>query len=185
MLHPAIKLRRSKIQGKGLIAVKKIPKGTILWRLSNKDRIYSLQKYRKFSAKYRKLLNKYCYADGPNLIYCTDDAKYLNHSCDPNGSGLETVVMDIAIKDILKGEEVAYDYALLMVDGERMRCSCGMKNCRKIIKKASKNSALYKRLKKQAKNPVKYLGKVNQPLLVAEDLCPCGSGKKWQKCHGS
>ncbi|MEK9135394.1 MAG: SET domain-containing protein-lysine N-methyltransferase [Patescibacteria group bacterium] len=185
MLHPAVKLKKSLIQGSGLIAVKKIPKGTILWRLGNSDRIYSPQEYKKFSKKYRKLLDKYSYIDDfDRFVYCTDNAKYWNHSCNPNSSSLQAVDMEIAIKDIQPREEITFDYALVMGDDETMRCCCGAKNCRKVIKKIDEDSMLCKRLRKQVVNVVKYLGKVEQPLLTAEDICPCGSGKKYKKCHG-
>ena len=60
---------------------------------------------------------------------------YINHSCDGN------IIFNkngdyIARRNIKKGEELTYDYALLS-SGNRVfirRCLCQSKNCRKIIK---------------------------------------------------
>ena len=58
---------------------------------------------------------------------------YFNHSCEGN-LGFDDDGDFIAIRDITKGEELTYDYALAESNPEfRMLCTCGSKNCRKII----------------------------------------------------
>ncbi|AGK57099.1 nuclear protein SET [Hyphomicrobium denitrificans 1NES1] len=55
---------------------------------------------------------------------------YVNHSCDPN-SGLSGQITLVAMRDILPGEEITYDYA--MSDGspyDEFTCSCGSPHCR-------------------------------------------------------
>ncbi len=57
----------------------------------------------------------------------------LNHSCNPN-VGVRGQITFVAMRDIPAGAELTIDYA--MVDGdpaERMECSCGSAECRKII----------------------------------------------------
>lgn len=60
-------------------------------------------------------------------------AKYTNHLCDAN------LYVDnfcyVAKRDIKIGEEIGEDYAEDETPGFRMKCKCGSKNCRKIIKK--------------------------------------------------
>ncbi len=62
---------------------------------------------------------------------------YINHSCNPN-SGLiikNEKVNLIAIKNIKNGKEITYDYSTTInEDNWKMRCNCGSKICRKIIK---------------------------------------------------
>jgi hypothetical protein len=57
----------------------------------------------------------------------------LNHSCHPN-VGVRGQITFVAMRDIPAGAELTIDYA--MIDGnpaERMACSCGAPDCRKII----------------------------------------------------
>ena len=57
----------------------------------------------------------------------------LNHSCRPN-VGVRGQITFVAMHDISAGSELTIDYA--MIDGdpaERMKCSCGAPECRKVI----------------------------------------------------
>jgi len=65
---------------------------------------------------------------------------YFNHSCNPN-SGIRGKNELVALKKIMPGEEIYYDYSSVSWDdrwtniyGEwTMKCGCGEKNCRKVI----------------------------------------------------
>jgi uncharacterized protein len=63
---------------------------------------------------------------------------YVNHSCNPN-VGFRGSNFMVAIKDIKKGEEIVYDYAMVISSNPKstnyfeMECHCGAKDCRKII----------------------------------------------------
>ena len=58
---------------------------------------------------------------------------YLNHSCDGN-CGFDDAGDFVAIRDIWKGEELSYDYALLESNPVfAMDCACGNKNCRHLV----------------------------------------------------
>ena len=60
---------------------------------------------------------------------------YVNHSCNPN-VGFKGQIFMVAIRNINKGEEIAYDYAMVMHPNEssnsyfKIKCLCGSKNCR-------------------------------------------------------
>ena len=57
----------------------------------------------------------------------------LNHACRPN-VGVRGQITFVAMHDIPAGAELTIDYA--MIDGdpdERMECSCGAPECRKVI----------------------------------------------------
>jgi len=57
-----------------------------------------------------------------------------NHSCVPN-AGIKNDRFLTAIKDILPGEEICYDYSTTMdEDYWTLICKCGQKNCRRVIK---------------------------------------------------
>ena len=58
---------------------------------------------------------------------------HLNHSCDPN-VGVRGQITFVAMREVSPGSELTIDYA--MIDGdpsERMQCSCGTRDCRKVI----------------------------------------------------
>lgn len=62
----------------------------------------------------------------------------LNHSCDPNlgFKMLEGIVSLVAIKPIVPGREVVFDYSTTMFeeeDEQPMPCKCGADNCRGVI----------------------------------------------------
>ncbi|KKR31810.1 MAG: Nuclear protein SET [Parcubacteria group bacterium GW2011_GWF2_39_8b] len=60
--------------------------------------------------------------------------EYLNHSCNPNSSIKGKVTM-VALKNIKEGEEITIDYSIIEGDDMwKMKCNCGEKNCRKIIR---------------------------------------------------
>ncbi|MFA7302215.1 MAG: SET domain-containing protein-lysine N-methyltransferase [Candidatus Paceibacterota bacterium] len=63
---------------------------------------------------------------------------YVNHSCEPN-AGFKRSNFMLAIQDIPKGDEVRYDYAMIIAGNPdsknyfSMECTCGSVLCRKII----------------------------------------------------
>jgi len=59
-------------------------------------------------------------------------ARYIAHSCNPN-CGIKNMFEVVAMKDIKKGEEITWDYAMTENSDFRMKCMCGAKSCRKII----------------------------------------------------
>lgn len=78
---------------------------------------------------------------------------YVNHSCDPN-TGFKGSNFMVAMRDTKKGEEVLYDYAMIIASNSKslnyfkMDCFCGSKLCRKIIDEEGwKNPELQRRYK--------------------------------------
>lgn len=61
-----------------------------------------------------------------------DPGRLVNHSCRPNLG----VVADrrlIALRDIVAGEELRFDYSTTISDGWTMTCCCGVAECRGVI----------------------------------------------------
>lgn len=59
-------------------------------------------------------------------------ARYIAHSCDPN-CGIKNLFEVVAMRDIEKGEEITWDYAMTENSDFRMECKCGAKCCRKVV----------------------------------------------------
>ncbi len=60
------------------------------------------------------------------------NARFINHSCDPN-CGIKGLNILVAMKDIVKGQELTWDYDMTEDSDWRMECACGSVNCRKTI----------------------------------------------------
>lgn len=166
-LHPNIAVRTSRIAGRGLIAKKFIPRGTIIWTYSDKEvRRYTVSQYRKFSNKYRKTLRHYAYTDySGEIVYTLGNARFFNHSCDPNTTDALREDVAVAIRDIEPGEEVTYDYGLLMGRWEpKMKCHCKNARCRKLIGPVSHSSKIFRELMRRAKIALRDSKKVRQTM---------------------
>lgn len=137
---PYVSVRKSRIHSNGIFAKKNIPKGAriieyvgekITKAEADRRADIPLEKNKKnssYGAVYIFILNKRDDIDG-NVPYNT--ARLINHSCDPN---CETEIIRghvwvIALRDIKKGEEVAYNYNYDIEDYEDHKCFCGSKRC--------------------------------------------------------
>ncbi len=117
MLLVKTELKQSPIHGFGLFAAEWIPKNTTVWCLALAfDKIVDCP---LISAVAREFLQKYAYRDkySNDLILCSDDARFINHSETPNlkpGSWSSlSYGCDIALRDIRIGEEITIDYRLI------------------------------------------------------------------------
>jgi len=169
ILHPDIIKKRSPLSGYGLFASKNIPVGTVIWKYGN-VRVYSKKQYDNFTEAYKSILRHYCYegVDG-TLVYCTDNSKYFNHSCDPNTMSIDSE-KDITIRDVLKSEELTYDYGYWYLPwNEPFKCNCNSLICREIIKRELPYSDTVKRLNRRAKVAWRNSSNVEQALLKSHD----------------
>ena len=167
MLHPFIDLKQSRINGRGLFANSFIPKGTVLWvHVPSLEINYSYDQFDKFSKKYQDYLIKYAYWWKGKICLGKDNSKYWNHSCDPNTAPVPSNPnkWDFAIKDIQKGEEITYDYALFM-DHTSFVCQCNSLICRKKVVRLNGNTLPIRKLKARALAAEEFLNSVNQQLL--------------------
>lgn len=60
-------------------------------------------------------------------------AQLVTHSCNPN-CGIKDKVKIVAIRKIKKGEEISFDYDMSENSDWKMRCKCGNKSCRRLIR---------------------------------------------------
>lgn len=100
------------------------------------------------------------------------DARFINHSCDPNCQiekwkvNGEFCIGVVALEDIKAGTELTYDYKFESVSDDMMKCHCGSTKCRGLIgenrrveddsrSRASGSAATSKGGKKEAFKPKK------------------------------
>jgi hypothetical protein len=121
-----MRIGRSKF-GKGLFAATKISAGTVLCKIAGNEMDF---------AKTVSLKDKESHAlqiDIDRYILCEPPFLFSNHSCNPN-CGINTKMEMITLKDIQRGEELLWDYSTSMLERHwTLECSCGEKQCRKII----------------------------------------------------
>ena len=134
MLHPAIRLGPSAIQGIGLIADRPISWGEIVWALDRNVPIWSLSDVELWPRERQEEFDKYSFQCGEDRFALTDGAeRYMNHSCDPNTWWMDDTTL-VACRDIQVSEEVTYDYTTCDIARQYTRsCNCGSKYCRKTI----------------------------------------------------
>lgn len=108
-------LAPSAIHGIGLFAAAPIPAGTPVWRLdAGIDLDVDEAALARTSTVAQLQVQRYAYADPVRRVrvLCADDARFFNHSDEPNcrdapeSDGLVT----IAVRDIADGEELTWDY---------------------------------------------------------------------------
>lgn len=127
-----LEVKPSKIHGTGLFLKESFVKGAFIARIPG-----------KLSTVKRQLLNTPEEAlmhpnwVGISMSYWIDPDipfKYLNHSCDPT-CGIKEKTNLYALRNLKAGDEVTIDYST--IEGNpywQIKCSCGLKNCRRIIR---------------------------------------------------
>ena len=127
------KIKKSNIDNKGLIAAKKIKKGSKIieykGKLISKKESDDNPKFDNTKRIYIFEINKRYDLDGD---FKFNTARLINHSCNPNceviGEGLKLWIQ--SIKDIKKGEELSYDYGFSFdQDFKNYPCKCNSLNC--------------------------------------------------------
>jgi SET domain-containing protein len=140
-LAPLLRVRRSRVHGRGVFAARKIRKGTRVVEYLG-DRITHKEADRRYEAKEEGDNHTFLFIVDRGVIIDAgvkgNDARFINHGCDPN---CESVIEDRrvfieAIRTIQPGDELNYDYQIGRdkddppnVD-EIFACRCGAASCR-------------------------------------------------------
>jgi SET domain-containing protein len=110
-------LRPSSIQGLGLFAAAPILKGTVTWVFEpGFDLLFTPEQIEALPAVARALVMRHAYLSivQGRYVYCTDDARFWNHSAKPNNGEVaqqrHAEPANIALRDIAAGEEMTVDY---------------------------------------------------------------------------
>lgn len=136
-------VRRSKLHGTGVFATRKIPAGTRIIEYGG-TRISAAEADRRHPTNPDDPFHTFFFALSSGKVIDGgdegNDARWINHSCTPNCETQEgrhgKRVYVVALRDIARGEELVYDYGLVL-DGkitkalkEGYRCLCATEQCR-------------------------------------------------------
>ena len=167
---PYFEVRQSAIQGRGGFAVRPIKKGTQIIEYVG-ERISQKEADRRYDDASMKRHHTFLFSlDSGKVIDAAvggNDARFINHSCDPNCQAIETRgrIFIEALRDIQAGEELNYDYAYerseetTPEDEALYMCKCGSPKCRGSILAPSKPKRKQAASKSKAKSKVKQKSK--------------------------
>jgi SET domain-containing protein len=122
-LNELTEVRESKISGLGLFAKTFIPKGTA-WFECEPHQVLMISKYQyqalcqshdsPLSKGFIDAIKTYTYYEAKfdALIFCVDNARFVNHSFTPNSGadGPRSSLKSVALRDIYPGEEITENY---------------------------------------------------------------------------
>ncbi len=117
-------IKKSKISGKGVFALRDFEKGEVVLRWNPKP-------IKKSEMELLSVREKNCVIPFSGRYFIMQSPeRYINHSCEANTTVKDN--SDVAIREIKKGEEITSDY-IKTKGGSSFECKCGSKKCRKII----------------------------------------------------
>ena len=137
-------IRPSAKQGLGAFATEPIRAGTRLIEYAG-ERLTPAEADARYPDNDDERHHTYLFAIDDDVVIDAavdgNEARFINHSCDPN---CDAVIDDgriwiESIRDISRGEELAYDYAYILEERHtpaakrRYPCNCGAGNCRGTI----------------------------------------------------
>ncbi len=139
-----IQVRKSGVHGKGVFALQDIPAGTRLIEYTGEriDWPEALDRHPHDPSDPNHTF--YFSLDDGNVIDANvggNASRWINHSCDPNCEADEAegrVFID-ALRDLQAGEELFYDYGLVIDERytpklkKEYECRCGAPNCRRTM----------------------------------------------------
>ena len=126
--HPHVQIRQTS-KGRGVFAIQDIPQGALIAEffgdvfLSN-----AASKLPSVMVDHALQIGPTQYVHAPNSL-----AEIINHSCDPC-AGIHNFKQVVTIRDVQKGEEITWDYAMTEMSDWRLdNCLCGSSRCRGTI----------------------------------------------------
>ena len=126
-----VEVKDAKKKGKGIFALKDIKKGEEILYFTGE--VVEVEDESKYPEHIRDHWHPIDEKNGKKVYILPESPwKYMNHSCEPN-AGVKNDRYLVAIKNIKKRDEINIDYSTLFLEGWKMECKCGSKNCRKII----------------------------------------------------
>ena len=164
-------------KGYAVFAKRNYKKGETVWVLSG-DKMTS-KSVEVLQAKYLRGIIDPLQVGPQEYILLDSPSIYFNHSCAPN-AGVRYKSTLAALRDIKKGDEITYDYSTTI--DETFECKCGSKQCRGGI---FDFLAIPKRIQRYY-----FVNRaipdfiIKRLIRVNKGLCPCGSKKKYDICHG-
>ena len=126
MLTIKASAKASSLNGIGLFADEKIPKGTITWRFDPRfDILFDPREVEKMDEAQQQLIDRYSYLSkhSGKYVYSIDDSRFTNHSSKHNNIDVvrlegEIETCGVANREIEPGEEILVNYRLFDVHDE-------------------------------------------------------------------
>lgn len=133
-ISPKVELRNGRI-GRGLHAVKPLLPGELVIDFAKGPGklLSTTEANRLFDSG-----NDYMIQVGDNEFFVAtnheelEEADFINHSCDPN-CGIRGSLQIVALRKILPGDEITYDYAMSESSDYQLSCRCLSGICREVI----------------------------------------------------
>ncbi|HYD96327.1 MAG TPA: SET domain-containing protein-lysine N-methyltransferase [Noviherbaspirillum sp.] len=142
--RPAYVVKNSRVHGRGVFATRKIPAGTCIIEYQG-ERITWKEAVRRENLKAPDNFHTFFFSLESGRIIDGgsngNDARWINHACEPNCEAREEDgrVFIYALRDIARGEELNYDYGLILEERHTpalkraYACLCGAPTCRQTL----------------------------------------------------
>lgn len=130
MIHPETELRLVDAHvGIGVFVTAFIPRGTVVWVRDPLDQVLTGDRIAALPPLLRAQVERYAHVDGRGRwVLCWDNARYMNHSCDPTTTSIGTL-MEVARRDLRPGDPLTCEYGIDYITAP-FACSCGAPCCR-------------------------------------------------------
>jgi SET domain-containing protein len=125
----SLELRNSSIHGKGVFTTESIRKHAVICKVAIVRTI--TEDHPLDASKGELFYHCHWYPDG-EMVLIDEPFCYFNHSCLPNMFyyTVNRSIYCLAMRDIVKDEELTLDYSLCNIGGQEWDCHCGSVNCR-------------------------------------------------------
>jgi hypothetical protein len=121
-----LQVRETRHRGRAVFAARFIPQGTLISRIEGQ--VLRTPDLGPDCAAMQIANDLWICSDGTRLDDC------INHSCDPNTGFVTHDPVLYALRDILPGQELSWDYSTsISEEGWRLDCWCKLPGCRGII----------------------------------------------------
>jgi hypothetical protein len=120
-------VRESRINGKGVFSARSFKKDEEILDIDDSHVVIDPSTLTKEQHEF-----ELDYLANGKIIVMQTPEKYINHSCDPNLyiKTVRGVRKVFAMRNILKGEELVFDYSINGYNDGTFNCHCGSENCR-------------------------------------------------------
>ncbi len=139
--RPMFRVRRSKVHGLGVFALRRIRKGTRIVEYLG-DRVSHREADRRYEQKTTDDNHTFLFIVDRGIVIDAgvngNDARFINHGCDPNCESVteDRRVFVEALRTIQPGEELKYDYSIGRAKDDPpdvdvvFACHCSAEQCR-------------------------------------------------------
>lgn len=127
---PKIEVRSDTFSGRGVVAIDDIYKDEIV--AIKAGHVMLQDEVKRVTAEvgdFALQIDDAFYLSPRHADEVDDMTVFINHSCDPN-VGFRGQVVYLAMRDIMKGEELCHDYSMERSDDYTLECRCGSPLCR-------------------------------------------------------